>query len=212
MTADFNSWLFPDEVDGFSSDRQLLDTNDTSKTKHCGRKRKSSQSPDRNFSRDNCKTSRVTGPEIVSSLHPPDSWLDRLPPVSYPDNISNHLMPTCGKANSVEITCAPDTCTQNVSSPTHEIKSRTKRVKKRKPQTSSQRKAATLRERRRIEGLKAAFQNLKENVPTFTYETELTRLETLRLAVTYIGFLSDVLNGQHPDHVILDGKHIGVPV
>lgn len=32
-------------------------------------------------------------------------------------------------------------------------------------------------------------------VPTFAYEKRLSRIETLRLAITYIGFMSELLGG-----------------
>lgn len=32
-------------------------------------------------------------------------------------------------------------------------------------------------------------------VPTFAYEKRLSRIETLRLAITYIGFMSEILAG-----------------
>lgn len=32
-------------------------------------------------------------------------------------------------------------------------------------------------------------------VPTFAYEKRLSRIETLRLAITYIGFMSEIMAG-----------------
>lgn len=37
-------------------------------------------------------------------------------------------------------------------------------------------------------------------VPTFAYEKRLSRIETLRLAITYIGFMSELLATGHPNH------------
>lgn len=37
-------------------------------------------------------------------------------------------------------------------------------------------------------------------VPTFAYEKRLSRIETLRLAITYIGFMSELLAGGHSTH------------
>lgn len=36
-------------------------------------------------------------------------------------------------------------------------------------------------------------------VPTFAYEKRLSRIETLRLAITYIGFMSEILSGSPPN-------------
>lgn len=81
----------------------------------------------------------------------------------------------------------------------------------------AQRRAANIRERRRMfnlnEGKKkdrmasnfrlkfltlhlVAFDKLRRKVPTFAYEKRLSRIETLRLAITYIQFMSELLTGQ----------------
>lgn len=36
-------------------------------------------------------------------------------------------------------------------------------------------------------------------VPTFAYEKRLSRIETLRLAITYIGFMTEILSGTPPN-------------
>jgi len=41
--------------------------------------------------------------------------------------------------------------------------------------------------------LNDAFDGLRKRVPTFAYEKKLSRIETLRLAVTYIRFMADLL-------------------
>ncbi|ERL90270.1 hypothetical protein D910_07622 [Dendroctonus ponderosae] len=38
------------------------------------------------------------------------------------------------------------------------------------------------------------------NVPTFAYEKRLSRIETLRLAITYISFMTELLHGHPLDH------------
>lgn len=43
--------------------------------------------------------------------------------------------------------------------------------------------------------LNEAFDKLRPKVPTFAYEKRLSRIETLRLAITYIGFMTELLNG-----------------
>ena len=41
--------------------------------------------------------------------------------------------------------------------------------------------------------LNEAFDKLRRKVPTFAYEKRLSRIETLKLAITYITFMDDVL-------------------
>ncbi|ESO10066.1 hypothetical protein HELRODRAFT_153518, partial [Helobdella robusta] len=56
-----------------------------------------------------------------------------------------------------------------------------------------QRRAANIRERKRMSHLNEAFDGLRKKVPTFAYEKKLSRIETLKLAVTYIKFMSDLI-------------------
>ncbi|KXJ72880.1 hypothetical protein RP20_CCG017034 [Aedes albopictus] len=67
----------------------------------------------------------------------------------------------------------------------------------------AQRRAANIRERRRMFNLNEAFDKLRRKVPTFAYEKRLSRIETLRLAITYIGFMAELLNGTPTHH---DGR------
>jgi len=69
----------------------------------------------------------------------------------------------------------------------------TTKRKRRRIITADQRRAANVRERRRMSHLNDAFDGLRKRVPTFAYEKKLSRIETLRLAVTYIGFMADLL-------------------
>nr|XP_018895620.1 PREDICTED: protein Fer3-like [Bemisia tabaci] len=66
---------------------------------------------------------------------------------------------------------------------------------RRRVATLAQRRAANIRERRRMFNLNEAFDKLRRKVPTFAYEKRLSRIETLRLAITYITFMSELLNG-----------------
>ncbi|XP_031633707.1 protein Fer3-like [Contarinia nasturtii] len=63
----------------------------------------------------------------------------------------------------------------------------------------AQRRAANIRERRRMFNLNEAFDKLRRKVPTFAYEKRLSRIETLRLAITYIGFMTEILSGTPPN-------------
>lgn len=57
-----------------------------------------------------------------------------------------------------------------------------------------QRRAANLRERRRMQSINEAFEGLRSHIPTLPYEKRLSKVDTLRLAIGYIGFLADMLN------------------
>lgn len=66
---------------------------------------------------------------------------------------------------------------------------------RRRVATMAQRRAANIRERRRMFNLNEAFDKLRRKVPTFAYEKRLSRIETLRLAITYISFMVELLDG-----------------
>ncbi|KAF8796727.1 Pancreas transcription factor 1 subunit alpha like protein [Argiope bruennichi] len=66
-------------------------------------------------------------------------------------------------------------------------------------QQVQQRQAANLRERRRMQSINDAFEGLRAHIPTLPYEKRLSKVDTLRLAIGYIGFLSELVNsGRHP--------------
>ncbi|NXC48442.1 FER3L protein, partial [Penelope pileata] len=60
--------------------------------------------------------------------------------------------------------------------------------------TYAQRQAANIRERKRMFNLNEAFDQLRRKVPTFAYEKRLSRIETLRLAIVYISFMTELLD------------------
>ncbi|KAI0211707.1 Fer3-like protein, partial [Lamellibrachia satsuma] len=69
---------------------------------------------------------------------------------------------------------------------------------RRRTATVAQRRAANVRERKRMFNLNEAFDELRTKVPTFPYEKKLSRIETLRIAITYIGFMTEVVSGRKP--------------
>ncbi|XP_058038724.1 fer3-like protein [Ahaetulla prasina] len=69
------------------------------------------------------------------------------------------------------------------------------RPKRKRIITSTQRQAANVRERKRMFNLNEAFEQLRRKVPTFAYEKRLSRIETLRLAIVYISFMTELLEG-----------------
>uniref|UniRef100_H3AZE5 Fer3 like bHLH transcription factor n=1 Tax=Latimeria chalumnae TaxID=7897 RepID=H3AZE5_LATCH len=68
------------------------------------------------------------------------------------------------------------------------------RSKRKRVISYAQRQAANIRERKRMFNLNEAFDQLRKKVPTFAYEKRLSRIETLRLAIVYISFMTDLLN------------------
>lgn len=75
--------------------------------------------------------------------------------------------------------------------------------KRKRVQSKSQRKAANVRERKRMFHLNAAFDDLRKRLPAFNYEKRLSRIETLKLAMTYISFMKDISDGKDPESVKL---------
>lgn len=69
------------------------------------------------------------------------------------------------------------------------------RPKRKRIVTHRQRQAANVRERKRMFSLNEAFDQLRKKVPTFAYEKRLSRIETLRLAIVYIAFMGELLEG-----------------
>ncbi|XP_037370554.1 fer3-like protein [Talpa occidentalis] len=67
------------------------------------------------------------------------------------------------------------------------------RPKRKRVITFAQRQAANIRERKRMFNLNEAFDQLRRKVPTFAYEKRLSRIETLRLAIVYISFMTELL-------------------
>lgn len=65
--------------------------------------------------------------------------------------------------------------------------------RRKRKSTPTQRVAANIRERRRMCSLNAAFDRLRRRVPAFAHEKKLSRIQTLRLAIKYILFMSETM-------------------
>ncbi|XP_033103207.1 pancreas transcription factor 1 subunit alpha-like [Anneissia japonica] len=76
----------------------------------------------------------------------------------------------------------------------HELGKRRRRKTKCPTQQHDQRQAANMRERKRMQSINDAFEGLREHIPTLPYEKRLSKVDTLRLAIGYIGFLSELLD------------------
>ncbi|XP_065666402.1 pancreas transcription factor 1 subunit alpha [Hydra vulgaris] len=55
------------------------------------------------------------------------------------------------------------------------------------------RSAANFRERRRMQCLNEAFEGLRTHIPSLPYEKRLSKIDTLKLAISYIQFLADLI-------------------
>lgn len=68
---------------------------------------------------------------------------------------------------------------------------------------SQQRQAANMRERRRMQNINEAFEGLRSHIPTLPYEKKLSKVDTLKLAISYINFLGEMVRkdrtGQETD-------------
>ncbi|CAB4016381.1 pancreas transcription factor 1 subunit alpha-like [Paramuricea clavata] len=51
-----------------------------------------------------------------------------------------------------------------------------------------------MRERKRMQSINEAFEGLRHHIPTLPYEKRLSKVDTLRLAIGYIGFLTEIIN------------------
>ncbi len=76
-------------------------------------------------------------------------------------------------------------------------------VKRKRRITRPQRVAANMRERRRMVHLNSAFENLKETIPIFPHEKKLSRIQTLKLAIDYIGFMTELLHGDPRNYTFI---------
>ena len=76
------------------------------------------------------------------------------------------------------------------------------RPRRRRIITVIQRQAANVRERKRMFSLNEAFDELRRKVPTFAYEKRLSRIDTLRLAIVYISFMTELLEQNTHDRPI----------
>lgn len=76
-------------------------------------------------------------------------------------------------------------------------------VKRKRRINRRQRIAANMRERRRMTSMNGAFEALRETIPMLPFEKKLSRIQTLRLAMEYINFMTEILHG--PDHPSLAG-------
>ncbi|XP_022189447.2 pancreas transcription factor 1 subunit alpha isoform X1 [Nilaparvata lugens] len=76
-------------------------------------------------------------------------------------------------------------------------------------QQMQQRQAANLRERRRMQSINDAFEGLRAHIPTLPYEKRLSKVDTLKLAIGYINFLSELVRTDRGQTESCKGNGIG---
>ncbi|GFR69385.1 pancreas transcription factor 1 subunit alpha-like [Elysia marginata] len=89
----------------------------------------------------------------------------------------------------------------------HLLKVSRRRKRRCQHQQVQQRQAANMRERKRMQSINDAFEGLRSHIPTLPYEKRLSKVDTLRLAIGYIGFLSEIVE---TDIHSKDGLHTPV--
>nr|ALJ33552.1 PTFb [Clytia hemisphaerica] len=68
-----------------------------------------------------------------------------------------------------------------------------RKIRRNEPSYTRTRSAANLRERRRMQCINEAFEGLRSHIPTLPYEKRLSKVDTLRLAICYINFLTELV-------------------
>jgi hypothetical protein len=51
-----------------------------------------------------------------------------------------------------------------------------------------------MRERKRMQSINDAFEDLRSRIPTLPHEKRLSKVDTLKYAISYIKFLNDLIN------------------
>lgn len=73
-------------------------------------------------------------------------------------------------------------------------KSKRTNSSRRRSSMSEQRRAANMRERKRMQSINEAFESLRTQLPTLPYEKKISKVDTLKMAIAYILFLTELLN------------------
>lgn len=80
---------------------------------------------------------------------------------------------------------------------------------------SQQRQAANLRERRRMQNINEAFEGLRAHIPTLPYEKKLSKVDILKLAISYITFLGEMVrkdkNGNTTGSIGIQKQAVKIP-
>lgn len=75
------------------------------------------------------------------------------------------------------------------------------------PEKIIQRVKANKKERRRTQSINQAFNELRKHIPDVPSDTKLSKIKTLRLAISYISHLISTLNNDREEHSTQNNKH-----
>lgn len=109
------------------------------------------------------------------------------PQSGYPNGVS-----PIAQTQQDNINISPDSA-QNEGSNPRSAQTTRKKPKRRRIITPEQRTAANVRERKRMFSMNDGFDELRKHLPKFSYENKLSRIETLRLAIIYIQYMTDIV-------------------
>ena len=166
----------------------------------------------------NPTTPSYSGETHVATFYPEDDWHHAPDPIlSYYSTMegeipsvhmyqgvqSSHCSVSQWHAPHETISTMPEMMGMEFPRPDSSSDKHGGKTKRRRVQTPSQRKAANVRERKRMFHLNEAFDALRTRLPAFNYEKKLSRIETLKLAMTYISFMKEVTTGKDPRDVVL---------
>ena len=63
------------------------------------------------------------------------------------------------------------------------------------------RHAANMRERRRMQSINDAFESLRQHIPTLPYEKRLSKVDTLKLTIGWVGGFWYLVLDYHPSSI-----------
>ncbi|XP_006814556.1 uncharacterized protein LOC102805963 [Saccoglossus kowalevskii] len=151
-------------------------------------------------SSDSCSSSMEQGSSVASyDMNQITNFPTELHNISAPVD-TNFIIPS---PTPTQFTDSPPPSGVENRSPIYIHRPKSTKPKRKRVINPTQRKAANVRERKRMFNINEAFDELRKTVPTFAYEKRLSRIETLKLAIMYISFLGDVVNGKEVDEVQL---------
>lgn len=75
------------------------------------------------------------------------------------------------------------------------------------PEKIIQRVKANKKERRRTQSINQAFNELRKHIPDVPSDTKLSKIKTLRLAISYISHLISTLNNDREEHLTQNNRH-----
>lgn len=85
------------------------------------------------------------------------------------------------------------------------------RSKSQRKSTYSRRLSANQKERRRTQNINSAFAELRRCIPNVPQDTKLSKIRTLRLATSYIGYLQEVLQEEQDRETKAETRSLSKP-